>query len=861
MPRLVAVCVFVVLAASAAHLEAAGRAASRPPEVKFIVQPKPEHGRVLRTGDLVQEGARIVVSYDSMTHVVAVPEAARDGFERRMAEKSLELRELESVIRTPRRLIDARATPPPSPLLPGLYLLQYAAPPSAAWVNTLSETGAVVIQSLPDRAVVIAATGNQVSEIDRHPWVDYIAAYTPESKFAPAGVDRGEFVIQIADTPSSSDAIANIDALVGGFVVQSSSDHLLTARIRTDRATATELLSEPFVLGVETYVAPQPSDERQALSLTGGSSLAAAVTIANSGTATGTNYRKWLNKYGFSASALTASNIVVDIADTGLINGCSADTGSARAHLDLRGRVVYHNGATTPTGELGSSKSPSYMDSQGHGTVVASIVAGNPQSGIDTSGQLTNGLNMKDSDAHGQFFWGMGVAPGIRIGSTVMMNSSQQGQVVDWTTRAVSRYCNTPTAACTPTAALCRATVQNHSNNEYEETGANAGFYTTSAQLFDKSVRRADHATNIPLAVTVSAGNIRQFANDPSVTVLAPATAKNVISVGAVESVRSSIPSACLNDLAQGDNPHLRNKAEGYNVLAYGSRRGTADNRMKPDLLAPATLAVGARAYYGGLYCLNTGGTQPGEPVYHGASGTSFAAPVAAGSIALLRHFYSTNHGFVPSPAMYKAMLVAGGRSITGGTDRYTAGTVTKWPNVQQGFGAIALDNLFNGSVARGWRDQQAVLLQSQSSYYNVTVGDPSKPVKIVLTWTDAPGAVQQPGQYLTKALVNDLDLRATWPDGLQYYGNAINTVGYSYVPTCSRGTCVPADVLNNVEVLNIDPVRFAGGANTSFTVRVWAAVVNGIGVPGVSGGANNQDFALFVINGSLTPQCEANCQ
>lgn len=50
-----------------------------------------------------------------------------------------------------------------------------------------------------------------------------------------------------------------------------------------------------------------------------------------------------------------------------------------------------------------------------------------------------------------------------------------------------------------------------------------------------------------------------------------------------------------------------------------------------------------------------------------------------------------------------------------------------------------------------------------------------------------------------------------------------------------------------------MDPARFANAANRTFTVRVWAAVLNGVGVPGASYGAYNQDYALFAINASLT--------
>ncbi|HEX6100978.1 MAG TPA: S8 family serine peptidase [Thermoanaerobaculia bacterium] len=840
----------------------AAPATSQGDNVRYLVTGQ-HRGRIVMPHDLEAAGGRVLVTCGP-SHAVRVPDAARDAFLARMAALGLEVRELQEHIHTPGRRIDPRVDrPPAAPAGTGLFLLQYIAPPLPEWQAAVRAGGATEILPLPERAIVVVATREQIARIAREPWIEYSAPYLPDDKFRPAGADQGEFTLQIADTEATRASIASIEARVGGFTYRSSSDGIFTARFRAPRATATHFVTEPFVLGVETFVPLQPSDERQALSLTGQPTLGAAAAFANALPGTATNYRRWLDRYGFTASALTSSGIVVDVADTGILTGCGATSTESRAHVDLRGRVVYHNGATIVTTggsvtEVGLDRSPDYTDDGGHGTIVASIIAGNPLSGVDTNNppQPTTGIGEINGKDPNGFYWGIGIAPGIRVGSTVMIDENAQAGtygVKDWTTRAVSRRCNTPTNPCTSTTVTCAAIVQNHSNNEYETFGKNAGYYTTSAAEFDKSVRRADHATNVPLAITVSAGNIKQGAQDLTTAVLAPATAKNVISVGATESDRDS--TACNGF---GENSTLRHKAEDYTFLAYFSRRGTADNRLKPDLLAPASLATGARQWYAGTACLNSGGTVNPLPNYHGSSGTSFAAPVAAGSIALIKHFYGRHTPALnPSPAMYKAILVAGARSLLNKTDRYTNTTITRWPNAQQGFGAIALDPLFNATALRGWRDQQPTpLTQAQSQYFTVTVGDPAKPVRIVLAWTDKEGPVQQPGQPVPKALVNDLDLRATWSDGLQYYGNVTDPAsGYSYVPGCGRPLCPsPADVLNNVEVINVDPARFVNSANRTFTVRVWAAVLNGVGVPGASFGAYNQDYALFVLNGSLTP-------
>jgi hypothetical protein len=101
---------------------------------------------------------------------------------------------------------------------------------------------------------------------------------------------------------------------------------------------------------------------------------------------------------------------------------------------------------------------------------------------------------------------------------------------------------------------------------------------------------------------------------------------------------------------------------------------------------------------------------------------------------------------------------------------------------------------------------------------------------------------------------VNGLDVSAYWPDGYRLYGNFTDVNGWSRTdPGCGRPVCPsPRGSRNKVEVININPTVLADPAKRTFTVRVIASPLNGIGVPGASGGANNQDFAVFVLNGTI---------
>lgn len=685
----------------------------------------------------------------------------------------------------------------------------------------------MTIESLPERTIIIAATAEQIATVAQLPFVQYVGPYLAAYKFSPfAAAEQDEFLIQIANIAASQASIGRIRDRVGGFLSESPYGNQLTAHIRTERVIAQQLLDEPFVLGVERHLSPGLSDERQALSLTEASTPA------------GGNYLQWLAQWGITPNQLTSyvnsGPIVVDVADTGLDLGCVSNSSQ---HPDLIGRKAYLKGPVAPGTDTGR-----------HGTVVAGIIAGNPVQGIDTTGAPTTGTGLKDSDSHGSFHYGLGVAPGVRIGSTRIFGGTS-GTVAQWTTAAVTSRCSTPAAVCMDTSTLCRAVVQNHSHNEYDATGTNAGVYTSRAREFDISVRDADRSTRTPLAITMSAGNYNQNPDDVTTWVMASATAKNVISVGAAESVRDGIPVPCQDPaLAANSNPLARHSAAGYDVLAYASRRGTKDGRLKPDLIAPGTLIYGPRPQQatGATYCAATDSSALGYSLYHGASGTPWSAPVAAGAIALLRYKY----GWL-SPAMYKAMLVGGTRSLSGKPDRMTGGFVAAWPNEQQGFGMINLADLLGTSPTKAWHDQGTTLTQGQIYERTVTVADPSKPVRIVLVWTDVPGAVCVDPGCTANAQVNDLDLMAYGPTKTRAYGNATQADGFSRWISCSLLCTPPVDQKNNVEVIHINPIRFSE-IGTTVTVRVTASSLNGVALAGQSGGANNQDFALFVMNGTL---------
>ena len=216
-------------------------------------------------------------------------------------------------------------------------------------------------------------------------------------------------------------------------------------------------------------------------------------------------------------------------------------------------------------------------------------------------------------------------------------------------------------------------------------------------------------------------------------TVQSPGTAKNCLSVGAT------------------GNGTLDN-----NLASFSSRGPTADLRYKPTVMAPGdgvTSSIGSTRYTYATY-----------------SGTSMSTPAVAGTMALMREYltegwYPTGspvaaNELTPSAALLKAMAINSSRNDILG---YTI------PSIQIGWGRLTADDVlyFPGDSSRTLLvDGADGLLDQQYVEYQVDVTDPSRPLKIALCWTDAPGNPASSVQ-----LVNDLDLIVS-KGGATFLGN-----------------------------------------------------------------------------------------
>lgn len=153
--------------------------------------------------------------------------------------------------------------------------------------------------------------------------------------------------------------------------------------------------------------------------------------------------------------------------------------------------------------------------------------------------------------------------------------------------------------------------------------------------------------------------------------VLPPATAENVLSLGAAESYRPGMAPPCDHP-----TPLFARQAEdfwasSFRRVAYVSCRGTTDGRIKPDIVTPATMVSSTIRNDSGVfksYCKKPnpalGPTQNENGFYSVDTGTSWAAPQAAGAMALLNAYWGYRGWPALSPAALKAVLVGSSVSL-----------------------------------------------------------------------------------------------------------------------------------------------------------------------------------------------------
>lgn len=470
------------------------------------------------------------------------------------------------------------------------------------------------------------------------------------------------------------------------------------------------------------------------------------------------------------------------------------DSGVDATHPDLQGRV-------TATAVAGGSA----VDKVGHGTHVAGTIAGD---GSASEGKLR----------------GMAPAAELRMLGIVgddghLLLPPDIGdlleQVADMGAKIINLSWGTPIASV----------------------------YENGAMAVDSFARK-----HPDVLVVIAAGNqgIAPHGEPSLYTIGTPATAKNALSVGACCSSRpdfetetwnayqpARFPQPPICDLTLTGNPDL--------PAAFSSRGPTDSESLGPDLLAPGTAILAARAAgvpdrrfwrpcadYDGHYAFN--------------NGTSMAAPVVSGAAAIVRQYLCADGAADPSGALLKAVLICAADRLPW-SRRASQEADFGYPDFDQGHGRLNLSSVLptaNAPAARRLSfcdipNESDDALESRAPVgsihkavraYRFSVREgATAPLRIVLGWSD----------YSVRAVQNSLSLNVQCPNATQLVGNPNHrwlTPKGEYLDLGVRAAL--PDRRNNFQRVDLDPppagvyrIRVLA-ENTLFPPQGYALIVSG---------------------------------
>lgn len=285
------------------------------------------------------------------------------------------------------------------------------------------------------------------------------------------------------------------------------------------------------------------------------------------------------------------------------------------------------------------------------------------------------------------------------------------------------------------------------SDAKRDGAGVHSNSWGTNQNAYDAAAAGMDSFANSNPEMTILFANGNSGPN--ARTVGTPATAKNVISVGA------------------GRQPPVQNQ-----VAQFSSRGPTTDGRYKPTVVMIGDEVTSAKNSQGqsiqeSCEAVNKfeifGFTSP-------ISGTSMACPAVAGIATLVRQYYMEGfypggernpaNGFTPTSALVRATIINSAQPLS----------FSPRPDNNQGWGLVVIDEALyfagDGQKLHVFDNRFGVKNGQEQSYSARLKGNGS--LFVTLVWTDPAGSAAS-----GKNLVNNLDLKVTAPDGSTvYWGN-----------------------------------------------------------------------------------------
>ncbi len=449
---------------------------------------------------------------------------------------------------------------------PGAYIVQARGPIDNAFRAMLAQAGATIVSYIPNDAYLVRATASVAGALGGNPWTQAVIPYEPYYKIQSSLLYPAVQQLQQPDramlklglfADDTTATIQQIEQLGGQIVGRDRSPFGPVVRVIPPRNwTALATLS-----GVQIM---EPYHPRAVAN-----DLARATVGVAADSLTPNNYTN-----------LTGKNIIVEVNDTGI----------DALHPDLAAGGNYGKAI----GVIGDAPQ-SLVDTNGHGTHVAGIIAGD---GLKST-TVTNAPGSILNSGKGTNYQFRGMAPGATLFSVGGIQGGADTNII-----SDMYFQEVP--------AMTNALI---SNNSWVFEGDSA--YDLSAASYDAAVRDAlPFVTGSqPVLFVFAAGNAGNGSDSEDLgggiadSIESPATGKNVITVGALQEARNitnSVTTVTANadgSLATNTSqPWLPETSTSYRVAGFSSRGnvgvGTegAFGRYKPDVCAPGTFILSTRS-------------------------------------------------------------------------------------------------------------------------------------------------------------------------------------------------------------------------------------------------------------------------
>jgi subtilisin family serine protease len=687
----------------------------------------------------------------------------------------------------------------------GYYIVQFAGPVLADWKAEVEAQGAELLEYIPDFAFKARMNPGQARKVAEQDAVSWVGIFQPAFKLRPGMLDaESEQLYRVRVHRGAEAALARSQVLATGARLFGGSGESFV--VRADAAQLEAMARVLDVGWIERFEFRQKHNE-----------YAGAIVGANTSHAN-----------GYDGSGQT-----VAVADTGLGTGTAS---GAHPSIDPGRIVTIHD-------RVGVSDDPScYVVSDdgahdvasGHGTHVAVSAVG-----------AGNAIGV-----------GEGTAPGAKLVFQAVENLVQFQGLCSLSLANDYYLFGIPYDI----RELFQQAYDDGARVHSDSWGSpNLGQYDIDSFYVD------DFIWNHPdMTIAYSAGNSGDdfdydgYADTAVISgpnerhyLSTPATAKNLITVGASENDRQGnydcdpVATNCegVNDifwygwawpLEFGIGPIAGDLTAGNaeQMAGFSSRGPTHDNRIKPDIVAPGTWILSGysdmyQEFYDPAPNPATGRWQSGgwfDPMdaeYKYFGGTSMSTPLVAGGAAVVRQYYQVNDNHNASAALVKATLINSAVDLLDENNDDFDDNDIPIPNNHEGWGRMDLDRATDGSHV--YEDEAAGIGTGGSMTYQYTVTGSATPFRVSLVWSDFPSS-----ETASSNLVNDLDLQVVAPGGQAYSGNVF-AAGWSQ-------TGGSADRTNNLENVYI----------AAPAVGQWRVTVSGYNVPN-----GPQPFAL-VVDGDL---------